>query len=140
MTRGMLTVVLYNLEDNPATSVVPNFTDVNNSWYTDAVAWATGKGIVSGYPNNTFGPNDPITREQLAVVLWNYAGRPSAKNNYSSSSFQDAGQISGYAQTAMQWAVGSGILNGDGNGHLNPTDQATRSQVAQMLLNFMSKN
>ena len=140
MTRGMLTVVLHNLESNPGSAVMPSFSDVQESWYSEAVVWAAEKGIVNGYPDNTFGPDDPITREQLAVVLWNYAGKPTSGQTGGERSFKDTDQISGYARTAMEWAISSGILNGDGDGHLNPTMQATRAQVAQMLLNFMRGN
>ena len=140
MTRGMLTVVLHNLESNPGSAVLPSFSDVQESWYSEAVVWAAEKGIVNGYPDNTFGPDDPITREQLAVVLWNYAGKPTSGQTGGERSFKDTDQISGYARTAMEWAISSGILNGDGDGHLNPTMQATRAQVAQMLLNFMRGN
>ena len=140
MTRGMLTVVLHNLESNPGSAVLPSFSDVQESWYSEAVVWAAEKGIVNGYPDNTFGPDDPITREQLAVVLWNYAGKPTSGQTGGERSFKDTDQISGYARTAMEWAISSRILNGDGDGHLNPTMQATRAQVAQMLLNFMRGN
>ena len=102
-----------------------------------AVRWATSQGIVGGYGNGTFGPNDPITREQLAVMLWRYSGSPAATNK--ELHFNDTDEISGFALEAMRWAVENGILNGYGDGRLGPRGQATRAQAAQMLKNFIEK-
>ena len=93
-------------------------------------------GIVGGYGNGLFGPNDNITREQLAVMLWRYSGSPAATNK--ELHFNDTDEISGYALEAMRWAVENGILNGYGDGWLGPNGLATRAQVAQMLKNYMS--
>ena len=112
------------------------FDDVDSSaWYTEAIRWAAGQGIVGGYGDGTFGPNDPITREQLAVMLWRYVGSPAATGR--ELDFNDTDEISGFALEAMRWAVENGILNGDGSGELGPKEQATRAQVAQMLKNFI---
>jgi len=138
MSRGMLAQVLYNLESNPKQTAANVFTDIDNSkWYAEAVSWAAGRGIVGGYGNGTFGPNDPITREQLAVMLWRYAGSPAAtdKELY----FNDTDEISSFALDAMRWAVENGVLNGYGDGRLNPQGQATRAQVAQMLKNYLER-
>lgn len=121
-------------EDKPATSGNP-FTDVQSgAWYADAVAWATQKRIVSGYGNGQFGPNDNITREQLAVILWRYAGQPTSDTTL--DSFTDIGNAGGYALTALQWAVENGIISGKGTGILDPMGNATRAEAAQMLMNY----
>lgn len=135
MTRGMLAVVLYNLEDSPAHAFDGAFTDVGESWYTDAVYWAAEQGIVTGYGDGRYGPNDDITREQLAVILWRYAGSPAAKDGV--LPFADADKVSGYAVEALCWAKEQGIINGDGNGRLMPQGLTTRAQAAQMLMNFI---
>lgn len=138
MTRGMLAVVLHNLENNPAQSGAGMFSDVaSDAWYSDAVAWAAAQGIVSGYGNGLFGPGDNITREQLAVMLWRYAGEPAATNK--ELHFNDTSEISGYALNAVNWAVENGIINGKGDNILDPKGFATRAQVAQMLKNYLSK-
>ena len=90
---------------------------------------------MSGYGDGTFGPNDPITREQLAVMLWRYSGSPAATSR--ELHFNDTDEISGFALEALRWAVENGILNGYGDGRLGPQGQATRAQVAQMLKNFI---
>lgn len=138
MTRGMLAVVLHNLEYNPENNYFSHYNDVaSNAWYADAVAWASAKGIVGGYGNGQFGPDDRITREQLAVMLWRYAGNPVASNK--ELQFNDADQVSGYAIDAMLWATEKGIINGKGGSILDPGGQATRAEVAQMLMNYMTK-
>lgn len=138
MTRGMLTVVLHNLENNPGQDFSAAFSDVaGGTWYSDAVAWAAEQGIVSGYGNGLFGPGDNITREQLAVMLWRYDGEPAATNK--ELRFSDADNASGYALDALRWAVENGVINGYGNGILDPKGLATRAQVAQMLMNYQKK-
>ena len=112
------------------------FTDVaDGAWYANAVTWTATQGIVSGYGNGMFGPNDPITREQLAVMLWRYSGSPAATNK--ELHFNDESEINGFALEALRWAVENGIINGYGNGQLGPQGRATRAQVAQMLKNFI---
>lgn len=135
MTRGMLAVVLYNMEDSPAHAFDGAFADVGESWYTDAVHWAAEQGIVTGYGDGRYGPNDAITREQLAVILWRYAGSPAAEGG--DLPFADAGQVSSYAVEALCWAKEQGIVNGVGNGQLMPKGLTTRAQAAQMLMNFI---
>lgn len=138
MTRGMLAMVLHNLENNPAQPITEMFSDVTpDAWYSEAVAWAAARGIVSGYGNGLFGPNDHITREQLAVMLWRYAGEPAATNK--ELHFNDVDEASGYALDALCWATENGIVNGKGGGILDPRGQATRAQVAQMLMNYLKK-
>ena len=136
MSRGMLAVVLHNLESNPAQALTGAFADVDNSqWYAEGVAWAEAQGIIGGYGNGRFGPNDNITREQLAVMLWRYAGSPAATDR--ELHFADAHRASNWALEALRWATENGIINGKGGGILDPTGQATRAETAQMLKNFM---
>ena len=135
MTRGMLTTVLHSMENDPEPSVKDIFLDVKpDAWYADGVYWAAEKGVVAGYGNGLFGPNDSITREQLATILWRYAGSPAS--SHSLDHFTDAHQISDYARQAMAWANEHGILSGMDGGRSAPQGTALRSQVAQMLMNF----
>ena len=136
MSRGMLAVVLHNLERNPS-AAGNGFADVDNGqWYAQGVAWAAQQGIVSGYGDGSFGPNQPISREQLAVMLWRYAGRPTAGG---SLSFFDADQASSWALEALSWATQAGILNGKSGGVLDPGGFATRTETAAMLMRFLEK-
>jgi hypothetical protein len=136
LSRAQLAQILYNKEGKPLVSDGNGFSDVDtDAWYTNAVTWAAANGIVSGYGNGMFVPNDPITREQLAVMLWRYSGSPAATNK--ELHFNDTDEISGFALDALRWAVENGILNGYGDGRLGPQGQATRAQVAQMLKNFI---
>ena len=138
LSRAQLAQILYNKEGTPLVSDGNGFSDVDtDTWYTNAVTWAAANGIVSGYGNGMFGPNDPITCEQLAVMLWRYSGSPAAINK--ELSFFDAGDASGYALEALRWAVENSIINGYGNGQLGPKGQATRAQVAQMLKNYLER-
>ena len=137
MTRAMLAKVLHNLENNPAAGASSSFSDVaSDAWCAEAVQWAASKGIVSGYAGGEFKPNSYITREQLAVMLYRYAGSPSVSST--DLHFADASKVGGYAQTAMAWATQNGVINGKGGNLLDPKGQATRAQVAQMLLNYIT--
>lgn len=132
MTRAMLVTVLYRLDGQHKSSVIPAFSDVvKDTWYTDAVAWAVEKEIVVGYSDGNFHPHDSITREQLAVMLWRYAGEPTA--NGTLDSFTDGGKASGYALDALCWAVEQGIITGKGGGILDPKGHATRAEVAAVV-------
>ena len=135
----MLATVLHNLESNPYQPISGAFADVNNgAWYAEGVAWAAANGIVTGYGSGQYGPNDNITREQLAVMLWRYAGSPAATNR--ELYFADAYRASDWALEALRWATENGIINGKGNSILDPTGQATRAETAQMLKNFMENH
>ena len=137
LTRAQLAQVLYNCAERPATETVGSFDDVRSgAWYSQSVAWAVERGVVSGYGGGRFGPNDPITREQLAVILWRYGGQPAAAQNLP---FSDADQASPWALTALRWATEQGILNGKGGGILDPKGLATRAQVVQMLKNYLER-
>lgn len=135
MTRGMLATVLYRLEDAEGGGT-PDFSDVAaDQYYTEAVAWAAQQGIVTGFGDGRFTPEGNITREQLAVVLHRYARAPGASGD--AANYPDAAQISGWASEAMDWAVGAGIISGDNDGRLNPQGNATRAEVATMLMRFV---
>ena len=137
LSRAQLAQILYNKEGRPSVTGGSPFTDVpDGRWYTPPVTWAAASGIVNGYGNGQFGPDDSITREQLTVMLWRYAGSLAATEK--ELHFSDADGISGYALDAMRWAVENGIMDGYGNGLLSPQDLATRAQVAQMLKNFLT--
>jgi hypothetical protein len=136
LTRAQLAQILYNREGRPTVTGGSPFTDVvKDAWYSDAITWAAANGVVGGYGNGLFGPNDNITREQLATILWRYSKSPAATNK--ELHFNDTDEISGYALDAIRWAVENGILNGFGDGRLGPKGLATRAQVAQMLKNFI---
>lgn len=137
LSRAQLAQILYNKEGTPAVSGGSPFTDVaTDTWYTNVVVWASAEGIVGGYGDGRFGPNDNITREQLAVMLWRYAEEPVASMELT---FSDTSQISSFARPAICWAVENGILNGKGGNILDPKGFATRAEVAQMLKNYLDK-
>ncbi len=135
MSRGMLAAVLYRMAGQPAVGASNAFTDVAaGKYYADAIAWASANGIVGGYGNGIFGPDDPITREQLAVMLWRYAGSPAATE--SELHFADIGEAGAFSKEALKWAAENGILNGYGDGRLYPKGLATRAQAAAMLMRY----
>jgi VCBS repeat-containing protein len=139
MTRGMLVTVLHRLEGKPAPGTENPFSDVAaGQYYTDAVLWASGEGIVEGYDGEFF-PDLVITREQLAVILYRYAAYKGYNVTASAdlTAFADASQISGYAVEELQWAVGAGLIGGKTPTTLAPTDTASRAEVAQTLMKFM---
>ncbi|WP_418419217.1 S-layer homology domain-containing protein [Anaerotignum lactatifermentans] len=140
LTREMLAVILWNLEGNPTPNDVAPFLDVtSDKYYANAIAWANENGIVAGY-GDTFGVGDFITREQFAVMLYNYAQYQgydiSVGEDTNILSYTDAFDISNYAYPAMQWACGAGIMSGNDDGTLNPQGKATRAEAATMLMNF----
>lgn len=136
MSRAMLATVLYNLEGCPDQELTGAFSDVSSdAWYAAGISWAAANGITSGYGDGQFGPNDNVTREQLAVMLWRYMESPASDKQV--PDFMDTDQVSSYAMEALYWATANGILNGYGDGHLDPCGLATRAQAAQMLKNFI---
>ena len=139
LSRAMMVQVLYNLENKPAVSE-DAFTDVSDdSWYFSAVNWAASEDIVGGYGNGRFGPDDSITREQMAAILYRYAAYKGydVSGKAAVSDFTDAGSISSWATDAVAWAVNAQVLNGKGNGILDPRGTATRAEVAQIMMNFL---
>ncbi len=139
-TRGMVVTVLYRLENEPSTAAA-SFTDVaSGAYYANAVAWANANGIVSGYGNGKFGPNDKVTREQLAAILYRYAQYKkydvSVGEDTNIMDFDDVRQISSYAVPAIQWACGAGVMSGKSTYTLDPKGDATRAEVAAMLMRF----
>lgn len=138
MTRGMLAQVLHNLEGNPTVSQDGSFTDVPEGlWCGEAIAWAARQGVLTGYSDGSFHPEKTITRQQLAAILYRYAGCPHSGGTV--LDFRDGGTVSGYALDAMTWAVNRGILSGTTQGTLNPQGTATRAQVAVMLTRYLSQ-
>lgn len=138
MSRGMLATVLHRLEGRPAVSGGTQFPDVPaGQWYTDAAAWAGETGIVEGYDDGNFGPNDPATREQMVTILYRYAKYKEyfTESLGNAAAFPDGDTVSAYAADAVDWAIGNGLLQGDG-GLLFPGGGADRAQAAAVLMRF----
>ena len=140
LTRAMIVKILYRIEGEPAGYRSSDFNDVESGrWYTGAVAWAAEKEIVKGYGNGKFGPNDPVTREQLAAILYRYTqykGWSTTAASGSLKGFADAASVSSYAVDAMNWAVDEGLLKG-ANNKLSPKSNATRAQVAAIIHRYL---
>lgn len=142
LTRAMIVTILYRMAGSPSVSGSSDFTDVAaGKWFAKAVAWAAANGIVNGYGDSLFGPNDPVTREQLAAILYRYAvygGMTAVTLEENLGSFADTAQLSAYAIQAMNWAVGQGLINGSGS-NLVPKAQATRAQVAAIIHRYLER-
>lgn len=137
-TRSMVVTVLYRLENQPSTSAA-SFTDVaSGAYYANAVAWANANGIVSGYGSGKFGPNDKVTREQLAAILYRYAQykKYDVSGANSLDGYTDVQSVSSYAVPALQWANAAGVVTGKSGSKLDPKGNATRAEVAAMLMRF----
>ena len=137
-SRGMIVTILHRLAGSPSSG--PSvFSDVaEGQYYARAVSWAAANGVVNGYGNGRFGPDDPITREQMAVILRGYA-RLSGKDVSAQadlSGYRDAGSISAYALESMRWASAQGLINGTSATTLTPAGTATRAQAAVLLRGF----
>ena len=139
ITRGMLVTILYRMEGSPKVSTTSKFPDVKDSsmYYYKAVNWAASNKIVSGYDTGKFGPDDNITREQLAVILWKYSKYKGKDKDVTAdfTKFLDSSKISSYAKKGMNWALGVGVMHGS-NGKLLPQGTATRAEAAAMLSNY----
>ena len=139
MTRAMLITVLYRLEGAPAILPETGFTDVpSNEWYSHAVAWGKLRGIIGGVGGGRFAPEDEVTREQAATILFRYT---QCKGYYSAafadlSAFRDGSSVSAYAEGAMSWAVAEGLIGGIEGKRLDPQGSATRAQLAVILMRF----
>ena len=141
-TRGMMATILWRMEGSPAPKGKNSFTDVvAGKWYADAITWAAENGIFAGYGKDKFGPDDPITREQLAAIFYRYADYKgydlTVKGNL--DKFKDADKVTDYAKMAMQWAVSSGLVKGKSGNLLDPQGTATRAEIAAMLHRFIEK-
>ena len=146
MNRAMLMTVLYSLAGSPGQTGSSPFADVpNGDWYTSAVLWGTGQGIASGVGDGLFSPNGEVTREQTVLMLYNYASKYLNKPMAAGadlSGYGDVGKLSSWAQAAMSWAVGQGIVSGADNGGrvtLEPQRGASRAEMATMLRAFCEK-
>ena len=134
-SRGQIAAILYRAAGSPAVSAAADFPDVaEGAYYADAASWAAANGIVTGYADGTFGPNDPITRQQLAAILWRYAGSPAAETG---TAYADEGTIASYAVTAVDWARDAGIITGRDGNRFDPNGQATRAQAAVILHRYL---
>ena len=134
MTRAMMATVLYQMAGSPAVEGTNVFTDVQDGvWYSAPILWASQTGLVNGYDNGQFGINDPVTREQIAVFLWRYAGSPETGT---AEAFSDESDISDWAVSAVHWARTQEIVSGMPENRYAPADSATRAQVALVLMNY----
>ena len=138
-SRGMIVTVLWRQAGSPVVNYAMDFDDVNPAaWYGEAIRWAASEGIVGGYGNGQFGPDDPITREQLSVILYRYAAYAGydVTERADLSGFSDAADASSYALDALAWANAAGIVNGTSGTTLDPQGSAVRAQAAAMLQRF----
>ena len=139
MTRGMLVTTLYRLAGSPSLEnedLGYPFADVpGDAWYADGVYWARLNGVAGGYSDERIGPDDPVTREQIAAIFWRYAGSPDSETD---AGFADEEDISDYAAEAVDWARANGIVNGMEGNYFLPQDSATRAQVATLLQNYLT--
>ncbi len=136
MTRGMLATVLYRMAGSPAVYGTDDFSDTEEgAWYSDGVVWASQGGLISGYGSGRFGTNDPVTREQIAAILWRQSGSPQAAG----AGFADEGDISAWASDAVDWARSQDIISGMSGNRFAPKSSATRAQAASILMNYSNK-
>lgn len=137
LSRAAMAQLLYNANGKPAAdaSVVERFPDcLSSEWYAKAVSWACTTGAITGYDSGNFGPGDPVTREQFATILWRLEGKPAGTGNL--SAFPDERSVSAFSRDALKWAVGEGVITGDG-GKLSPGKAITRAEAATMLMRWM---
>jgi len=134
LTRAQLATVLYRIEGTPAVTGTDAFTDTpDGAWYGDAVLWASQQKLISGYGGGIFGPNDPVSRQQMTTILWRCAGSPAAN---SENGFTDEADIASYAAAAVDWSASNNIVRSVSNGTFAPKSSATRAQIADALMNF----
>ena len=142
VTRGMMATILWRMEGSLAPKDENSFTDVEaGMWYADAITWTTANGIFAGYSKDKFGPDDPVTREQLTAIFYRYADYKGYKLTVTGNldKFEDADKITDYAKMVMQWAVGNGLIKGKAETLLDPQGTATRAEIAAMLHRFIEK-
>ena len=137
LTRAQLVTILHRISGLPSGGYQTSFGDVSSGqWYTSAVEWAVANGIIQGYEDNSFRPNQAVTREQIALILYRSSGKPYSDSSL--SAFSDADKISAFALDAMRWAVEQGLIQGS-NGRLNPLSSATRAEIATILTRYIDK-
>lgn len=135
ISRAMLATILYRMAGSPTELEIASYSDVaDRAYYTDAVNWAAAEGIMAGYGNGRFGPNDPVTREQIVTILWRYTGSPSSE---AGQDFADKNTISSYAVDAVNWARASGIVNGKDGNRFDPQGNLSRAEAAVILKNYL---
>ena len=142
VTRGMMATILWRMEGSLAPKDENSFTDVEaGRWYADAITWTTENGIFAGYSKDKFGPDDPITREQLTAIFYRYADYKGYKLTITGNldKFEDTDKITDYAKMVMQWAVGNGLIKGKSENLLDPQGTATRAEISAMLHRFIEK-
>ena len=142
VTRGMMATILWRMEGSLAPKDENSFTDVEaGMWYADAITWTTANGIFAGYSKDKFGPDDPVTREQLTAIFYRYADYKGYKLTVTENldKFEDADKITDYAKMVMQWAVGNGLIKGKSENLLDPQGTATRAEISAMLHRFVEK-
>ena len=138
-TRAQIATILWRLEGSPVVNYAMDYDDVADSdWYAEAIRWASSTGIVSGYDNGTFGPEDAITREQMAAMLYRYAEYKdySVSDTGSLDQFPDGEDTSAWVEGAMSWAVAEGLISGGDGNVLQPQGNAIRAQAATILMRF----
>ena len=134
-SRGQIAAILYRAAGSPAASGGTDFSDVaETAYYASAVRWAAANGIVTSYADGTFRPNDPITRQQMAAILWRYAGSPAAE---SGTDYADESAIASYAAAAVDWARDAGVISGRDGNRFDPSGRATRAQAAVILHRYL---
>ena len=139
----MIVTILYRLAGSPETAAWSPFQDVDPAqYYAEPIAWAAWNGIVNGKTATSFGPDDPITREQMAAILYRYASSQDMEvtQRGNLNQFSDQGEISSYAREALAWANGAGLITGKGEGILDPRGPAVRAQVAAIFQRFCEGN
>lgn len=139
-TRAMVVQILWNLEGNPVVETDVSLNDVSaGQWFYPAICWAASVGIVDGYGNGNFGPNDNVLREQLVTIMWRFAKYKSAYISDARAdlrAFEDGDAVSGYAASAMEWACVAGVVEGTSSTTISPADCATRAQMATIIMRF----
>ena len=134
LTRAQLATVLYRIEGTPAVTGTDAYTDtLYGAWYSDAVLWISQQNIMSGYGGGLFGPNDPVSREQMTTILWRYAGSPAADGT---ADYNDEAAVASYATAAVDWASVNSIITPISTGVFAPKSDATRAHVAAALMNY----
>jgi hypothetical protein len=141
-TRAELVYALWKASGSPETSTSATFSDLTEEWYKKAANWASANGIILGYDNNRFAPNNSITRQEIAVVMYRYTAYRgySVSKTTSLSGFTDATSIASWAETAMKWANAEGMIVGTSNTTLSPKGTASRSEVATIVMRFMESH